>query len=72
MPKRFSLTKFGFLDIASEDLLGFSTRDHCHILNDFRGAAHNRCNLNFKIDPERWKLPILFHDLKGYDGHILI
>ena len=46
-------------------------RDHCYFLGDFRGAAHNRCNLNFKIDPKRWKLPIFFRNLKG-DGHILI
>ena len=47
-------------------------RGHCHILGDFRGAAHNKCNLDFKIDPKRWNLPIFFHYLKGYDGHILI
>ena len=44
-------------------------RDHCHMLGDFRGTSHNRCNWNFIIDPKRWKLPIFFHNLKGYDGH---
>ena len=38
-------------------------RDHCHILGDLRDAAHNICNMNFKIDPNRWKLPIFFHNL---------
>ena len=26
------------------------TQDHFHILGHFRGAAHNKCNLNCKID----------------------
>ena len=34
-------------------------RDHCHIMGIFRGAAHNRCNLNYKINARRWKLPVI-------------
>ena len=51
---------------------GKKVRDHCHILGHFRGAAHNKCNLNYKIDPKTWKLPIFFHNLRGYDGHLII
>ena len=47
-------------------------RDHCHIMGTFRGTTHNRCNLNYKINAHRWKLPYFFHNLRGYDGHILI
>ena len=47
-------------------------RYHYHIMGTFRGAAHNRCNLNYKINARRWKLPVFFHNLRGYDGHILI
>ena len=39
-------------------------RDHCHVTDKFRGAAHNKCNL--KLIPR--KLPIIFHNLQGYDG----
>ena len=47
-------------------------RDHCHILGTYRGAAHNRCNLMYRINPTSWKLPVVIHNLKGYDGHIII
>ncbi|XP_055840006.1 uncharacterized protein LOC129907704 [Episyrphus balteatus] len=41
-------------------------RDHCHLTGIFRGAAHSRCNLNFKV-PKFF--PIFFHNLTGYDAH---
>ena len=43
-------------------------RDHCHVTGKFRGAAHNKCNLKLRIPR---KLPIIFHNLQGYDGHII-
>ena len=41
-------------------------------IQTFRGAAHQSCNLNYRINPKKWKLPIFFHNLRGYDGHLLI
>ena len=46
--------------------------DHCHILGTYRGAAHNECNLNYSITKKSWKLPVIMHNLKGYDGHFII
>ena len=43
-------------------------RDHCHITGKFRGAAHKKCNLKLRIPR---KLPIIFHNLQGYDRHII-
>ena len=44
-------------------------RDHCHITAGiFRGAAHNKCNINLRLPK---KLLIIFHNLQGYDGHII-
>merc|ERR1712208_46795 len=43
-------------------------RDHCHFTGEFRGAAHNHCNRQFR---KAFKIPVFFHNMKGYDGHIL-
>ena len=47
-------------------------RDHCHITGKYRGSAHNNCNLQLRIDPEKLKIPVIFHNLKGYDSHFII
>ena len=43
-------------------------RDHCHITGKYRGAAHYLCNINLKITK---KIPVMFHNLKGYDSHLI-
>ena len=47
-------------------------RDHCHITGKYRGSAHNTCNLKLQISAERIKIPVIFHNLKGYDSHFII
>ena len=54
--------------ICNEKLDNKKVRDHCHITGKYRGAAHSQCNLKLKIPR---KLPIIFHNLEGYDGHII-
>ena len=44
-------------------------RDHCHVSGKYRGAAHNECNLQLKLSHQ---IPIIFHNLKGYDTHHLM
>jgi len=35
--------------ICGGELGKYKVRDHCHLRVNFRGAAHNQCNLNYKI-----------------------
>ena len=50
--------------ICKEELNMDKVRDYCHITSKFRGASHNKCNLNLRLPK---KVPIIFHNLQGYD-----
>ena len=43
-------------------------RDHCHVTGKFRSTAHRNCNVNFKLTK---KVPVIFHNLRGYDSHLI-
>ena len=47
----------------------FKVRDHCHFTGEYRGAAHNECNLKCR---KPLILPVVFHNLQGYDSHLFI
>ena len=55
--------------ICKQDLNIDKVKDHCHVTGKFRGAAHNKYNLKLRI---LRKLPIIFHNLQEYDGHIIL
>ena len=44
-------------------------RDHCHFTGRYRGAAHNKCNLQYR-KPDN--ISVFFHNLSGYDSHLFI
>ena len=50
------------------DVADNKVRDHCHISGKYRIAAHWGCNINLKISK---KVPVIFHNLKGYDSHLI-
>ena len=47
-------------------------RDHCHITGKYRGSAHQECNLQLRLNPEEIKIPVIFHNLRGYDSHFIM
>ena len=47
-------------------------RDHCHITGKYRGSAHQECNLQLRVNPEEVKIPVIFHNLRGYDSHFIM
>ena len=59
-------------ELTVDSAKGHKVRDHDHITGKFRGAAHNDCNLQLKFEPKNWKLPIFFHNLRGYDSHLIM
>ena len=44
-------------------------RDHCHCTGKYRGAAHDICNLRYKIPKA---IPVVLHNDSTYDYHFII
>ena len=55
--------------ISNEELAKDRVRDHCHLSGKFRSAAHEVCNLKYKISKF---FPVVFHNVSGYDGHLFL
>ena len=79
MPLSASLSKFFIkciVNFSSSLQISFKVTKvsffFVYFLGKYRGAAHNACNLLLKIDPRQHVTPVVFHNLRGYDSHILI
>ena len=64
--ERFQLSNSCWICDKLFDVGDEKIRDHCHITG---GAAHFSCNANCKLSKE---VPVIFHNLKGYDSHLMI
>jgi hypothetical protein len=79
-PKQLIMTEENIQDyenttkcwICEEETNEDKVRDHCHFTGKYRGAAHKSCNLKLKIKPNETKIPVVFHNLKGYDSHLIM
>ena len=56
-------------EFDNNDKKNYKVRDHCHYTDKYRGAAHNICNLRYKVPKE---IPIVFHNGSTYDYHFII
>ena len=67
--KQISFDKSETCHICKKELLSDKVRDHCHFTGQYRGAAHNSCNLQCR---KPMILPVIFHNLQGYDAHLFV
>ena len=42
------------------------------LVNTEASSAHQECNLKLKVDPDKIKIPVIFHNLRGYDSHFIM
>ena len=56
-------------EFDNNDKKNYKVRDHCHYTGKYRGAAHNTCNLRYKVPKE---IHIVFHNDSPYDYHFII
>jgi len=49
-----------------------AVKDHCHITGRYCRAAHNECKKKLRINPKTDQIPVVFHNLRGYDVHHLM
>ena len=55
--------------ICKKEFNNDKVKDYCHFTGKYRGAAHNTCNLRYKIPKN---IPVIFHNGSTYDYHFII
>ena len=56
-------------NIDDNDKKWHKVKDHCHYTGKYRGAAHDICNLRYKISKE---IPVVFHNGSTCVYHFII
>ena len=64
-----SYDKKNTFHICMKDLDSDKLKDYCYFTGEYRGAAHNTCNLKYKIPKN---IPVIFHNGSTYDYHFII
>ena len=54
---------------CEKEIISEKVRDHCHLTGNYRGPAHNVCNINVKQNDSNF-IPFAFHNFSNYDCHM--
>ena len=46
--------------------------DHCKITGKYMGSAHDACCSKLRMNPDKIRVPVIFHNLRGYDSHLIM
>ena len=65
----FNATSICFICSKTLNVDDEKVRDHCHICGNFRGAAHNSCNLSYRLNRD---LNVIMHNSRRYDSHLIM
>src|ERR1041384_713109 len=58
--------------VCKEELNGDLVKNHCYITGKYHRLAHKDCNLQLQIKARQMYIPVIFHNLSGYDSHIIM
>ena len=67
--ERFQLSNKCWICNKSFNIGDNKVREYCHITRKYRGSVHWSCNINLGLTK---KIPGIFHNLRGYDSHLII
>ena len=46
--------------------------DHCRITGKYMVLAHDACCSKLRMNPDKITVPVIFHNLRGYDSHLIM
>ena len=67
--RTFQLSKKSWICDRIFDAVDHKVRNHCDITGKYRGFAPWSCNVDLKLAK---KVPVKFHDLRGYHNHLIM
>ena len=44
-------------------------KDHCRITGNYLGSAHDACCSKLRMNLDKIRIPVIFHNLRGYDSN---
>ena len=47
-------------------------KDHCRITERYLGFAHDARSSKLRMNTDKIRVPVIFHDLRRYDSHLIM